>query len=134
MNNGPVKPQKRMRLLLVDDDRFLIEMYNHKFWEEGYEVTTAKNVQDALDILKSAETFDIVLVDLVMPVDDGFELLEKMKAEKLAEKAAIIVLSNQSRPQDMERAENLGVDGYIVKANNTPSEVAEQIKGIVQKS
>ncbi len=133
MNDSLAKPQKRTRILLVDDDRFLIEMYSHKFWEEGYEVTTARNVQDAINILKSADSFDIVLADLVMPVADGFELLEKIKAEKLAEKAAIIVLSNQSRPQDVERAEGLGVDGYIVKANNTPSEVALQIKEIVQK-
>lgn len=133
MNESSAKFQERRRLLLVDDDRFLIEMYSHKFWEEGYEVATAKSVQDALDVLKSAKSFDIILADLVMPVADGFELLEKIKEEKLAEDAALIVLSNQSRPQDVERAESLGVDGYIVKANNTPSEVALQIKEIVQK-
>ncbi len=67
------------------------------------------------------------MTDLVMPAMSGFELYETIKNEHLADKAVVIVLTNQGQSPDIEKAKALGVDGYIVKASTIPSEVVEQV-------
>ena len=120
-------------ILIIDDDSFLLDMYALKFNKSGFSVATALGPESALDQLKSGLLPDIILLDIVMPVMDGFELMQKMKEEKLAESSVRIILSNRGQPSDITRGQEMGAAGYIVKASSTPSEVIEQVNEIVNK-
>lgn len=125
---------KNKKVLIVDDDRFLLNMYSIKFKKSGFEVETALSGLDVLRKLKDGYKPDIILLDLVMPVMDGCELLENIRKEKLVPDATVIILSNQNQQTDIDRAKNLGVSGYIVKASSIPSEVvAEVIRTVKNK-
>jgi len=122
------------KILIVDDDRFLLNMYSVKFKKSGFEVETALSGLEVLTKLKDGYEPDIMLLDLVMPVMDGCELLENIRKAKLVPNIIVIILSNQNQPADIERAKILGVSGYIVKASSIPSEVvAEVIRMIKSK-
>lgn len=122
------------RLYLVDDDRFLLDMYAVKFKAAGHEVTAFQNGEEALAQLRDKPAPDAMLLDIVMPGIDGFEILETIRKENLATTTKIIVLSNQGQESDIEKAKALGAAGYIIKASAIPSEVfAETVKIIEAK-
>ncbi len=115
-----------MKILLVDDDVFLRDMYATKFGELGHQVTTAETGERALEIL-SSDKFDVVLLDMIMPGMTGVELLIKMRALNLDPLPKCIVLSNQGGKEEIESAEAAGAKGYIIKAELIPSEVVAQV-------
>ncbi len=123
--------ETKKNLLIVDDDSFLLDMYAIKFGQSDFAVTTALGPELALEKLHSGYTPEVMLLDIVMPVMDGFELIEKMKEEGLAQNAIRIILSNRGQASDIARGESLGVSGYIVKASSTPGEVIEKVKSII---
>ncbi|KND48095.1 MAG: sensor histidine kinase/response regulator [Parcubacteria bacterium C7867-006] len=115
----------QIKILLIDDDKFLLDMYSLKFKKSGLEIDTSSSSSGALEKIKGDNNYDIVLLDIIMPGMDGLELLKKIRDEKLLPSAAIIMLTNQA--DDIEKAKELGVDGYIIKATTIPSEVVEQV-------
>ena len=119
--------EKKQKILIVDDDQLLLNIYTQKFAKGGFEVAASAKGEEALEKLRGGFEPDILLLDLVMPSLDGFDLLEKMKEEKLIKKASVIMLTNQGQKSDIGRAKKLGVSGYIMKANTTPSEVLSRI-------
>jgi len=121
------------RIYLVDDDRFLLDMYAVKFRNGGHEVTAFQGGELALEALRKDPKPDAILLDIVMPGIDGFEVLEVIKKENLAGTAKIIVLSNQGAESDLERAKALGAHGYIIKASAIPSEVFSETIKIIEK-
>jgi CheY-like chemotaxis protein len=122
------------RLYLVDDDRFLLDMYAVKFKAAGHDVTAFQNGEEALQALRDKPAPDAMLLDIVMPNIDGFQILETIRKDKLAPTTKVIVLSNQGQEADIERAKALGAAGYIIKASAIPSEVyAETVKIIEAK-
>lgn len=125
--------EKKLTALLVDDDKFLLDMYSLKFEKNGVDVTTACGADEALEKMREGVEPDIIVLDIVMPNMDGIELLGVMRKESLAMNSVIIMLTNQSQAIDMERAKELNVDGYIVKASTVPSEVLEKVMGIYNK-
>lgn len=126
-----MEPQKT--ILIVDDDSFLLDMYALKFSKYNFNVATALGSEHALIKLQSGFTPDIMLLDIIMPVMDGFEFLEKVKEENLAQNATVIFLSNRGQPSDIARGEALGAAGYIVKASSTPLEVIEKVSSIIKE-
>ncbi|MDR3547769.1 MAG: response regulator [Candidatus Pacebacteria bacterium] len=117
------------RIYLTDDDRFLLDMYAVKFKAAGHEVTAFNGGKAVLEALRTQPAPDALLLDVVMPEIDGFEVLEAIRKEKLAPDMKIIVLTNQGQETDLEKAKSLGANGYIIKASAIPSEVyAETIK------
>ncbi len=119
------------KVFIVDDDTFLLDMYSLKFSQSGYTVESALGPEAALEKLKSGYTPEVMLLDVVMPTMNGFELLEKMRAEHFAENAIKIILSNRGQQSDIARGEELGAAGYIVKANSTPAEVVARVEEIL---
>lgn len=121
-------------IYLVDDDRFLIDMYAIKFKNAGHEVTAFQSGEDLLAALREKEAPDAVLLDVVMPVMTGFEMLETIRKEGLAPSAKYIVLSNQGQDSDFEKAKELKADGYIIKATAIPSEVYARTIEIIEQA
>ncbi len=115
----------KTKIFLVDDDRFLLDMYTIKFQKNGLDVETATGSNAALTRLREGYIPDIIMLDIIMPTIDGLDLLEIIRAEKLAATSTIIMLTNQA--DDEERAERLGVDGFIIKAMTIPSEVVAEV-------
>jgi two-component system alkaline phosphatase synthesis response regulator PhoP len=117
----------QIKILLIDDDKFLLDMYSMKFKKSGLEIDTSSNSLSALEKIRNNK-YEIVLMDIIMPGMDGLELLKKVREEKLLPDSAIIMLTNQA--DDFEKAKELGVDGYIIKATTIPSEVVEQVLSV----
>ena len=117
--NTPIK------ILIVDDDHFLLDMYSLKFKKGGLDVDVSAGSVPALAKLREGSHVDIILLDIIMPGMDGLELLKIIRDEKLIPSATVVMLTNQ--PDEMDRAQALGIDGYIVKATTIPSEVVEQV-------
>ena len=121
-------------ILLIDDDTFLTDMYSLKFREGGHRVEAYNSGEKVLDLIKEGKRYDVIILDLVMPGIDGFTLLNKIREANLLPEATYIILSNQSRPADIDHARTLNADGYIIKASVTPSEVLREVEDIVTKS
>lgn len=121
------------KIYLVDDDRFLLDMYAVKFKNAGHDVSVFQSAEDGLAALRKEPTPDAVLVDVIMPNMTGFEFLEAVRKENLAKDAKFIVLSNQGQSADLERAKTLGAAGYIIKASAIPSEVLSETLAIIDK-
>ena len=119
-----------MKILLIDDDAFLRDMYGTKFSEHGHVVETAETAETGIAKLEQGQ-FDVVLLDMVMPGMNGVEFLEKVKKEKLGGNPKCIVLSNQSAKDDIDAAAEAGAVGYIVKAELIPSEVVAKVTELV---
>lgn len=120
------------KVLIVDDDQFLLGMYSMKFQSSGFEVETATSGEEALNKLRDGFLPDVLVLDVVMPVMDGLDLLESVRKEKLSGNAAVVILSNLGQQADIDRAKKLGVDGYIVKASAIPSEVVSEVKRVLE--
>lgn len=123
---------QKTKILIVDDDSFLLDMYALKFSQSNFEVYTAENGIKAIEKLKNSLKPDIILMDIIMPEMDGFEMIAKINEEKLAPNSLKIILSNKSQQSDIDQGKVLGVSGYIVKANSTPAEVIEQVLKILK--
>lgn len=123
----------KKKILIVDDDSFLLDMYAFKFSQHGFEVHTAGDGLQAIAKIKDGLNPEIILLDVIMPNMDGFEMLEKMNRENLSPASIKIVLSNESQQSDVDQGNALGVSGYIIKANSTPQEVIEQVMEILKK-
>jgi CheY-like chemotaxis protein len=124
----------KKKILIVDDDNFLLDMYSLKFTERGFDVSASLGSIDALQKLRGGLIPDILLLDIVMPTMDGFEVLEALKKEGLAKGVAKIILSNRGQKEDIERGISLGAKGYIIKATATPTEVVNKVTEIVESS
>lgn len=125
--------EKKKKILIVDDDTFLLDMYAFKFSKADFDVYSAHNADLALSKLRDGLQPDIILTDIIMPNMDGFEMLEKINSEKLSPNSIKIILSNKGQQEDIDRGTSLGVSGYIVKANATPSEVEQQVINILEQ-
>jgi len=115
------------RVLIIEDEKPLAHALALKLGHEGLEAVTASNGQTGLDILAN-QTFDVVLLDLMMPVMDGFQVLEAL--QKLEQHPAVFVLSNLSQREDEQRVLSLGATKYFIKSNTPLSVIVEEVKKV----
>ena len=122
-----------MKILLIDDDVFLRDMYATKFTESGHDVKAVEQAEKALQILDEEPDFDVVLIDMVMPGMSGIEFLQQATNKKMCDDKVCIVLSNQGQQADIDEAMAAGAQAYIVKAEHIPSEVVKKVEEMYQK-
>ena len=123
----------KMTVLLVDDDKFLVDMYSMKFTQQGFAVHATLSVGDALEALRGGLQPDAIVFDITMPERDGFALLKTIADEQLAPKAIRIALTNQSTDAEKSKAAEMGAHSYIVKATMIPSEVVAMVVTEIEK-
>jgi two-component system response regulator VicR len=122
------------KVLMIDDDKFLLDMYALKFAQAGHQVKPCFSVDEALAELKGGFQPDAVVFDLVMPGKDGFDLLRTLGESKIVPNAKLIALTNQSSDEEKKKAEELGAHEYIIKATLVPSEVVTAICQVIDGS
>ena len=122
-----------MKILMVDDDVFLRDMYATKFISSGHEVTTADGSSSTLSLLSRGDKYDVGLFDMIMPGTSGIELLEIIKERFPNQIKHCIFLSNQGQDEDIKEAKQAGAVGYIIKADTIPSEVVKKVEEIIKK-
>lgn len=115
------------KILIVEDDSFVIDIYHTKLSQEGYEVIEARNGIEAMKKLEEIRP-DLILLDIIMPYMDGLEVLRKIKKDEKLKTIPIILLTNLSQKEEINEGLGLGVDDYLIKSHFTPSEVLEKIK------
>ncbi len=120
-----------MKILLVDDDAFLRDMYATKFSASGYDIDSAETGDQAITKLEQDKSFDVVLLDMVMPGVTGPELITKIKETLPDRDIKCIVLSNQGQESDIEEAKSAGAIGYIIKAEAIPSDVVARVDKLI---
>jgi len=116
-------------ILISEDEKAIAEALKLKLEHSGYEVSLAGNGEEALDLAKNKK-FDLIILDLIMPVMDGFGFLEAAKKEGI--KTPIIVASNLSQPEDEKRARELGAKDFFIKSNVSVSEIVEKIANVLK--
>lgn len=125
-------PRKK-KILIIEDEEMLSTMYKIKFENEGYDVMVANDGAAGLEKAFS-EHPDIILLDIIMPKIDGFAVLKKLRDSDETRNVPVILLTNLGQDEDVSRGKELGAVGYLIKANNTPSEVVEKVKAFVDKA
>lgn len=116
-----------IKIIIVEDDQMISDIYNKKFSDSGFEVYSALSGEQALEVAKK-EKVDIVMTDLIMPKMDGFQLIERLRSGEFDSKIKIIVTSNLSQKEDRDKAINLGANGFVAKSDYSPSELVNEIK------
>ncbi len=119
------------KILLVEDDPFLIDIYSTKFKEVGFEVEVAEDGEKCLEKLEE-KIPDLLLLDVVLPNLNGWEIIRRIKKEERLKGLKIIILSNLGEKEEIEKGLKCGAEKYLVKAHYTPSEVVEEIIKILK--
>jgi len=119
------------KILVVEDDKFLRELISQKLASEGYDVIEAVDGDKGIEKIKN-EKPDMVLLDLIIPGIDGFEVLAKMKADPETANTAVIILSNLGQKDDIEKGLEMGANDYLIKAHFTPGEIIEKIQQVLK--
>jgi DNA-binding response OmpR family regulator len=129
------KVTEKQKICIVDDDPFLLDMYNLKFQQANFDLTCFTDSEKALeDLRQNGTTYVAILLDLVMPKTDGYQILRTIREEGLSgPNTVVVILSNQGQDKDISRAEELGIDGYLIKASTLPSEVLSFVTNLITK-
>jgi len=119
------------KILVVEDDKFLRDLISQKLTKEGYEVDEAIDGEEGVKMLKEIKP-DLVLLDLILPGIDGFEVLVKMKEDSSISSTPVIILSNLGQKEDVEKGLKLGAVDYLIKAHFTPGEIIDKIRAVLK--
>lgn len=119
------------RILIVDDDEFLREVYVKNFQDEGFEVLMARDGEEAWGIISSGNIPDVVFTGIVMPKMTGFELIAKMQADEKLKGIPVAVNSHRGRPEDQVLAKQMNVGDFIIQGVTTPIEAVRRIKALL---
>lgn len=115
------------KILIIEDDKFLRELIARKLQSESFEMVLAMDGESGLE-LAVKERPDVVLLDLILPGIDGFEVLAKIKKDETISSIPVIILSNLGQKDDIEKGMSLGAADYLIKAHFTPNEIVEKIR------
>ena len=115
------------KILLIEDEEIMIDLLQRKLTQEGYEVSLAKDGVEGLEMIKEIKP-DLILLDIVMPNKNGFEVMEEIQVDEALKDIPIIVISNSGQPVEIDKAKKLGARDWLIKTEFDPQEVIEKVK------
>lgn len=121
---------KKIKILLVEDESMIVEMYKLRLEEEGYEVLATDKGSEALTLATKAKP-DLILLDIILPEVDGFTILQSLKAQSSTKKIPVLMLTNLGQESDQKKGNEFGAAGYFVKASHTPADIIKEIKKVL---
>lgn len=124
--------KKKIKILVVEDEPSLLELYEMKLNESGYDVVIASNGMEGYG-LAELEKPDLILLDILMPEVDGYGMLQKLKESKTTKDIPAIIFSNLSQKEEIEKGLRLGAKDFIIKTSITPTQMEEKVKEFLQK-
>jgi two-component system phosphate regulon response regulator PhoB/two-component system alkaline phosphatase synthesis response regulator PhoP len=119
------------KVLIAEDDRFLASAYRVKLQKSGFEVLVVNDGQEAIEAVITFKP-DLVLLDLVMPVKDGFSALEEIRKTSSPQQLPIVIASNLGQKEDVDRGYSLGATDFLVKSDMVPDDLVNKIKSILK--
>jgi len=119
------------KILIIEDDEFLRELIGQKLTREGYIIVEAEDGERGIEAVKK-EKPDLVLLDLILPGVDGFEVLSQIKKDPSTAQVPVLILSNLGQKDDIERGLKLGAVDYLIKAQFTPGEIVKKIAKVLK--
>ena len=136
-NEGRIRlfniPTNMNKILIVEDDPMLSEIYQKKFSQEGdFEVLTATSGTETEEKIKKHKP-DLVLLDLVLPEKDGFQILKDVREDATLNDVKIIIFSNLSQEEEQQKAKTLGANGFIAKSDFTPQQIVSEVRKILNQ-
>jgi CheY-like chemotaxis protein len=120
------------KILIAEDEKILLSLLERKLKKEGYEVFTAVDGEEGLRKLKEIMP-DVLLLDIVMPKMGGFEVLEERLKDEELKKVPVIIISNSGQPVEISRAQELGVNDWLIKTDFDPQEVIDKVIKLIGK-
>jgi DNA-binding response OmpR family regulator len=124
--------ENKKDILLIEDEEVLANMYETKFTKEGFNIRKALNGETGLKMAQERIP-DLILLDIIMPKLDGFSVLRKLKGDERLKTIPVVLLTNLGQDEDVKKGNELGVIGYLVKANTTPAQVVDKVKEIFKQ-
>ncbi len=124
---------KKPTILLIEDDSFLAQMYQTKLTLENYQVLVAGDGEKGLEMIRKHKP-DLILLDIILPKLNGFDLMKQIRRNKILAPIPVILLTNLSQKEDVEKGLALGARDYLIKAHYMPSEVVAKIKKILSEN
>lgn len=121
------------KILIIEDDKFLRDLASSKLKREGFDTFSAQNANEGFGILAKTKA-DLILLDIILPGIDGFEVLRRLKCDNALKTIPVILLSNLGQEKDVERGLKLGAAEYIIKAHYTLDEIIEKIKNVLSRT
>lgn len=120
------------KVVIIDDEPGVLAMYSEKLRLEGFRVETALDGQSGIELIKK-EKPDVILLDIIMPKLNGFDVLNILKSDKETEDIPVFLLTNLPEEAGEQKGKELQATGYLVKANYEPKALAEMLKSVIKK-
>lgn len=114
------------KILIVEDEEILLNLLERKLKEKGYEVSVAKDGEEGLKVMREVKP-DLVLLDVILPKKDGFDVMEEMRKDEDLKDLSVIIISNSGQPVELDRAKRLGALDWVIKTQFDPNEVLEKV-------
>ena len=124
---------KQTKILIIEDDKFLIKLYSDKLRRQGFEVFESLTGEEGLNRL-SVEEPDLIILDLVLPGKNGFDVLKEVKDNPETRDIPVIILTNLGQESDIKRGLDLGAAAYLVKTEFSINQLAEKVKEHLTKA
>ena len=121
-----------LKILLVEDDKFLSKAYKDGLQDAGFTVVCAFDGKEAMEKAKSLNP-DIILLDLIMPIQNGIDTLEELKGDEALKNIPVVILSNSARDSDIKRGMALGAVDYLIKSDFSMEEIVKKVKASLEK-
>ena len=123
---------KKIKIVLIDDEKDLLDLYKIKFGMEGFNVFAARNGKDGVELVSKYKP-EVVLMDVVMPEGDGFYVLEKLHKNEETKDIPVVIFTQLDNKDDEKELINMGAADYLVKVKNTPAQVVKRVKSVLKK-
>ncbi|MBT4250995.1 response regulator [bacterium] len=125
-----MQTERQKKILIVEDEKSIRESLQEAFEDGNFEVLTEEDGESVMDVVKEEEP-DIILLDIILPKKDGFEVLSELKGEVGTKNIPVILSTNLSDPSDIQKALDLGATTYLVKSNYSLDDIVKKVGSLI---